>query len=207
MKKHLVKATVLAILFAGLVPVSHAQELKFGVVDFTKCQKHHYKTYEKQDEFKQMQQKETAPSEGQRTRLKDLVKQQQQAQKDLQDPMFSDDHKKKVLQDAQLRQGEVVALQRELMEKEGVLQKKFEAMAGGIQKELTAEIRRVIDEVAKEKGLHLVFNNSFGINGVPTIPHTDTSVVEDITDEVIARLNSTAPEGFTVPVDPAIPAG
>ena len=207
MKNHLLKVVALTVLFAGLLPVSHAHEQKFGLVDFTKCQEHHYKTHEKQEEFKQKREADLAPIKKMQDQLKELVDMQRSAQRDLQDPMFSEARKKEILREAQERQARVVSLQREMMEEEAKLQKKLDQMASGIQKKLTDEILKVIDEISKEKGLHLVLNKTFGINGVPTFAHTDDSVMEDITDAVIAKLNSTAPEGYTVPKNEEEPAG
>jgi len=207
MKKIFVIAAV-AVLFAGVIFPTHAAELKFGVVDFAKCQRYYYKTHSRQVEFQKKREKESAALQEMQNQIKELLDMQRNAQKELQDPMFSDTRKKEILKEAQERQSRILALQRKLLDQEAQVKRKLDAMVDEIQKELTGDIRRVIEEVSKTKGLQMVFNKSFGFNGIPALAYVeDSTIIEDITDAVIEKLNLTAPSDYTVPDEAIVPAG
>ena len=57
----------------------------------------------------------------------------------------------------------------------------------------------MIGTIAEGKKMNIVFNRTFGINGVPTVAYANDEILSDFTDEVITELNKTAPAGWKPP--------
>ncbi|MBU6300342.1 MAG: OmpH family outer membrane protein [Verrucomicrobia bacterium] len=175
------------------------QPAKIGLVDFARLQREFYRTDLERKSFQAKRDEERKKVEERRLKFKELLDLQAGAQKKLKDPTLSDDAKKKVVEEATERQGQLQSLQQELLELEGKINAELAAKANDVQKSLTEEIYNTIGEVAKAKSYDLVLNRTFGINGVPTVAYSSTTNLTDLTEEVGKKLNSKAPAGWTPP--------
>ncbi len=189
---------------AGLLLIaapSQAQDVKIGLIDFARLQREFYRTDLERQNFEAKRQEERTKVEERRNKLKELLTEQEAAAQQLQEDTFSDAKKEEILKAAQERQGQITSLQRESIEMESRINAELAKMANEIQRSLTKEIYDMIGTIAQEKGYDLVFNRTFGINGVPTLAYSSTGKLEDYTDEVRERLNTDAPEGWEPPKD------
>ncbi len=175
-------------------------ETKIGLIDFARIQREFYRTYEERENFESQREEKLGKVDEFRTKIKDLAQKQQERQKQISDPTLSQDAKDKILSEAQEAQGQIASLQREAIETEAKVQKELNDMAAEIQKSLTKQIYETIGTLSESKGLDLVFNRSFGLNGIPVVAYSGTANLEDFSDAVIAELNKPKP-GFTPPVE------
>ncbi len=205
MKSRFIIATLAAttLIAGGQLQFAQAQDVKMGLVDFARMQRQFYRTDSERQNFEKKRTEERAKVEERKAALKGLIQEQQAAQKKLSDPTLSEGAKKKIMDDAMERQGKITSVQRETLELETRLNKELAEKANEIQRSLTKEIYDVIGKVAEAKKLDVVFNRTFGINGVPTVAYSRASEnLPDFTDDVIAELNKNAPAGWKPPADP-----
>ncbi len=178
--------------------VAHAQA-KIGLVDFARIQREYYMTYTERTNYEAQRSERLAKVDELRGKMKELIEVQQQRQQQVSDPTLSEENKEKILAEAQEAQGQIASLQREAIETEAKVQKELNDMANEIQRRLTKEIYDTIGAISGDKGLDLVFNRSFGLNGIPVVAYSTTANLEDFSDAVIADLNKDAPAGWTPP--------
>jgi Skp family chaperone for outer membrane proteins len=177
-----------------------AAELKAGMVDYQKIQRHYYRidlerkaVEERRDQ--EIQKLEESLSVA-REKVEALLQEQQNAQEQLKDPTLSEDKKREVLAAAQQRAGEITTLQRQSAEQQNlsrnlVLQRAEEANAA-----ILKEINEAIRIIAEQKGVDFVMNRDFGVRGIPTFPHISAMNILDLTEDVIGKLNQNAPAGW-----------
>lgn len=198
MNRRLLTWINLAALAALAAPAANAQA-KIGLVDFARLQREFFKTDQERKSF-EGKRKEAVDKVGERRqKLKELIEEQQAAEKSLKDPTLSEENKKKVLEAARERVGKITSLQKESIELDSRANAELATLANEIQRNLTKEIYDTIGTIAAKKGLDLVFNRTFGINGVPTLAYSSTQNLEDFTDEVAKELNKGAPAGWKPP--------
>ncbi len=176
-----------------------AQELKVGVVDYGRIQRHYYRTDLERKALEEKREKEQERVAQELEGTKDLMEAQQAAQLELQDPTLSDEKKQAILKDAQKRAAEINEMQRKALELQKVANTELAQTASQAHINLNKEIYEAITKVAQTIGLDMVQNRTFGLNGVPTLPYTNTERLQDITDQVIGELNKNAPAGWSTP--------
>ena len=197
------KAIPLLLLLAGLPSLTSAQELKLGVVDYAKIQRHYYRTEVERKALELRRDEEEKKLEGQVADARKLLEEQQAAQKQLQDPTISDDRKKAVLQDAEARAQKINDIQRKVLDLQNAANSELSQEANRAQLALHQEIYESITKVAETKPVDLVHNRTFGVNGVPTVAYANTKKMIDLTDDVIGELNKNAPSDFAAPKEEA----
>jgi len=200
------KLSSLVILFASIAGISAAQELKVGVVDYGRVQRHYYRTEVERKALELRREEEEKKLEGQVSEARKLLGEQQGAQKTLQDPTLSDDKKKVILQEAEGRAQKINDLQRKVLDAQNVANSELSQEANRAQLALHQEIYEAITKVAEAKALDLVHNRTFGVNGVPTVAYANTKKMTDVTDDVIGELNKNAPPDALPPADDKKPA-
>jgi len=200
MSRLLVTSLALA-LFSSIA----SAEVKMGLVDFNRMQKSFYKTDLAKTDFEKRRAEETEKLNVKLEELKKLLQLQQGLEKDMTDPALSDEKKRELLKTGQERAGKITSLQKEAMEQQSKTQGELAEEANKIQKDLTTEIYDTTGKVATEKGLDIVFNRTFGINGVPTVAFSSVANIPDITDDVIKVLITGAPAGWKIPADASTP--
>lgn len=198
MKRRLLTWINLVALTALMAPAAQAQ-VKIGLVDFARLQREFFKTDVERKNFEAKRKDAIGKVNERREKLKEMLEEQAGAEKSLKDPTLSEDNKKKVLEAARERVGKITSLQKESIELDSRANAELATLANEIQRNLTREIYETIGTIAAEKGLDLVFNRTFGINGVPTLAYSSTKNLEDFTDEVAKKLNKDAPAGWTPP--------
>ncbi|MEO0445494.1 MAG: OmpH family outer membrane protein [Verrucomicrobiota bacterium] len=193
--------SVLLATIAGslLAAISVNAETKIGLIDFARLQREFFKTDLERQSFAAKREEAREKVAERRAKLKELLLAQQDAEKGLKDPTTSESKKQEILEAARERVGQITALQKEAIELESRSNSELALQANEIQRSLTSEIYDMIGQLAAEKGLDLVFNRTFGINGVPTVAYSSTQSLEDFTDQISAKLNEAAPAGWTPP--------
>lgn len=198
MNRRLLTWINLAALAALVAPAANA-ETKIGLIDFARLQREFFKTDVERKNFDAKRKDALEKVNERREKLKSMIEEQQGADKSLKDPTLSKENKEKVLEAARERMGKITSLQKESIELDARANAELATLANEIQRNLTKEIYDMIGTIAAEKGLDLVFNRTFGINGVPTLAYSATKTLEDFTDEVSKRLNKDAPAGWKPP--------
>lgn len=185
--------------FAFIAPVQSA-ELVAGMVDFPKIQRHYYRTAMEQKAITEKREEETKKLEetvtSNKAKVEELLKAQQEAQKLLQDPTLSDAKKQETLAAAQKRAGEITEFQTKVQQQQLAARNTLIQQADQANISLLKEINDAIRVVAEKNSVDFVMNRSFGVRGIPTFPYTSAKNILDLTDEVIAKLNQSAPEGW-----------
>ncbi|MBU6302886.1 MAG: OmpH family outer membrane protein [Verrucomicrobia bacterium] len=195
-----------ALLFcAGLTGFASAQELKVGVVDYGRIQRHYYRTEVERKALEVRRETEEKKLEGEVSQARKLLEEQQAAQKTLQDPTLSEDKKKAILQDAERRAQQINDLQRKVLDIQNAANSELSQEANRAQLALHQEIYEAINKVAEAKQIDLVHNRTFGVNGVPSVAYANTKKMVDLTDDVVGELNKNAPPDFAAPGDPKPP--
>ncbi|RFC45101.1 MAG: chaperone for outer membrane protein [Verrucomicrobia bacterium] len=202
MKSRLLTICLASVAALSAGQVQAQQPAKIGLVDFARLQREFYRTDLERKSFQAKRDEERTKIEARRGKFKELLDAQAGAQKKLKDPTLSEDAKKKVVEEATERQGQLQSLQQELLELEGKINAELAAKANEVQKSLTEEIYNTIGEVANAQGFDVVLNRTFGINGVPTVAFSSDKgpgKLADLTAEVGKKLNSKAPAGWSPP--------
>lgn len=195
------KLLPLSIFLAAATGISSAQELKVGVVDYGRIQRHYYRTEVERKALELRRSEEEKKLEGEVAEARKLLEEQQAAQKTLQDPTLSDDKKKVILQDAEERARKINDLQRKVLDLQNVANSELSQEANRAQLALHQEIYEAVNKVAEAKGIDLVHNRTFGVNGVPTVAYANTKKMVDLTDDIVGELNKNAPADFAAPAD------
>ncbi len=195
------KLLPLSFLLAAATGISSAQELKVGVVDYGRIQRHYYRTEVERKSLELRRAEEEKKLESEVAEARKLLEEQQAAQKTLQDPTLSDDKKKVILQDAEGRARKINDLQRKVLDLQNVANSELSQEANRAQLALHQEIYEAVNKVAEAKGIDLVHNRTFGVNGVPTVAYANTKKMVDLTDDIVGELNKNAPADFAVPAD------
>jgi len=178
-----------------------AEPLRVGMVEYQRIQRHYYRT---DLERKALEERKATESEKlqasfqeSRETVESLLAEQQKAQEELHDPTLSDEKKQEILAAAQKRAAEISALQRKAAQQQTAARNLLLQQAGEANVALLREINDTIRIVAEQQELDFVMNRGFGVRGVPTFPYVSAKHLVDITDEVIAKLNASAPEGWS----------
>jgi len=191
-------ALLLGILAPALSSLQ-AEELTVGVVDYARVQRHYYRTDLERKALETKREEERKKVEEEVASTKELIDAQQEAQDELQDPTLSDEKKQSILTEAQKRAAEINAIQRKALELQQAANSTLAQEASRAHVNLNKEIYEAIDRVAQAKGLDLVHNRTFGVNGVPSVAYANSGKLTDITDDVIGDLNKNAPAGWSAP--------
>jgi Skp family chaperone for outer membrane proteins len=188
-----------AALFSAASGISSAQELKVGVVDYGRIQRHYYRTEVERKALELRREEEEKKLEGEVTQARKLLEEQQAAQKTLQDPTLSEDKKKVILQEAERRAQQINELQRKVLDLQNSANSELSQEANRAQLALHQEIYEAINKIAEAKGIDLVHNRTFGVNGVPSVAYANTKKMVDLTDDVVGELNKNAPADAAAP--------
>jgi len=135
-----------------------AQELKVGVVDYGRVQRHYYRTEVERKALELRREEEEKKLAGQVSEARKLLEEQQGAQKILQDPTLSDDKKKVILQEAEGRAQKINDLQRKVLDAQNVANSELSSGSQPGQLALHQEIYEAINKVAEAKAIDLVHN-------------------------------------------------
>jgi Skp family chaperone for outer membrane proteins len=145
-------------------PDVFVEGLKVGYIDFARLQREFKKTERERTAYQ-------AKREDERTRVDQLKKSLAE------------------LESTNASAAEIPTLKTAIAEAETQANARLFALANEVQKQLTGEIYAMIGEVAAEKAYDIVYNRTFGINGVPTMAYSSSRLLTDFTDDVLSRLN------------------
>ncbi|MEM7011339.1 MAG: OmpH family outer membrane protein [Verrucomicrobiota bacterium] len=183
-----------------LIAQSQAEELIGGMVDFPKIQRHYYRTAMEQKAITEKREEAATKLEEtlneNRAKIEELLKAQQDAQKQLDDPTLSAAKKEETLKAAQDRAAEINKFQTEVQQQQLESRNALIQQADSANVALLNEINDAIRTVAEKNSVDFVMNQKFGLSGIPTFPYVSARKILDLTDEVIAKLNQSAPEGW-----------
>lgn len=184
---------VLALSFAG---VSHAADLKIGVVDMAQAFAEFHETKAAQAQLLENAQKAKEQMDERVNSLKKLAEELEKIRKEARDPVLSEQIRGKKAAEFESKAQEMRSLERDIQEfrqkREGQLQ------AEGMQqrKGLYEKIVKAVSDKSKADSYDLVFDKSgLGASGLPMLIHAKEGVAQDFTAEVIVELNKGAPAG------------
>ncbi|MFT5470878.1 MAG: Skp family chaperone for outer membrane protein [Verrucomicrobiales bacterium] len=169
-----------------------AVDLKIGVIDFSRIQEEFNRTATEREEFELKREYQLAAVAEKRKQAEGLIAAQRKLVEEIGDPTLSGAAKARKREEARTMVMQIRSLQLEIQEFEANANSELAKSAQIVQRKLTSAIYEKPGELAEAKGFDLVFNHTFGINGVPTVAYRSDHLV-DFSDEVIAALNGETP--------------
>ena len=185
---------VIALAVAGIAATAaQAQSAqKIMVVDIAKVYESHYKTAEQNALLQADQKKASEELQRRAKEIDGVVAELKDMEEQLQNPVTTDEAKKKIQEEGSKKLQDLQGKQREAQGMQANLQRLFQERIGQFRALLLDEISKVAADVAKKKGAtFLVDKSGPSVIGVPVFLYADTSV--EITDAVIAEINATKP--------------
>ena len=185
---------VIALAVAGIAATAaQAQSAqKIMVVDIAKVYESHYKTAEQNALLQADQKKASEELQRRAKEIDGVVAELKDMEEQLQNPVTTDEAKKKIQEEGAKKLQDLQGKQREAQGMQSNLQRLFQERIGQFRALLLDEISKVAADVAKKKGAtFLVDKSGPSVIGVPVFLYTDASV--EITDAVIAEINASKP--------------
>ena len=195
---------VIALAVAGIAATAaQAQSAqKIMVVDIAKVYESHYKTAEQNALFQVDQKKASEELQRRAKEIDGVVAELKDMEEQLQNPVTTDEAKKKIQEEGAKKLQDLQGKQREAQGMQSNLQRLFQERIGQFRALLLDEISKVAADVAKKKGAtFLVDKSGPSVIGVPVFLYTDASV--EITDAVIAEINASKPASSAAPAKAA----
>ena len=195
---------VIALAVAGIAATAaQAQSAqKIMVVDIAKVYESHYKTAEQNALLQADQKKASEELQRRAKEIDGVVAELKDMEEQLQNPVTTDEAKKKIQEEGSKKLQDLQGKQREAQGMQANLQRLFQERIGQFRALLLDEISKVAADVAKKKGsTFLVDKSGPSVIGVPVFLYTDTSV--EITDAVIAEINASKPASSAAPAKAA----
>ncbi|MBP8963091.1 MAG: OmpH family outer membrane protein [Opitutaceae bacterium] len=195
---------VIALAVAGIAATAaQAQSAqKIMVVDIAKVYESHYKTAEQNALLQADQKKASEELQRRAKEIDGVVAELKDMEEQLQNPVTTDEAKKKIQEEGSKKLQDLQGKQREAQGMQANLQRLFQERIGQFRALLLDEISKVAADVAKKKGAtFLVDKSGPSVIGVPVFLYADTSV--EITDAVIAEINASKPASSAAPAKAA----
>lgn len=195
---------VIALAVAGIAATAaQAQSAqKIMVVDIAKVYESHYKTAEQNALLQADQKKASEELQRRAKEIDGVVAELKDMEEQLQNPVTTDEAKKKIQEEGSKKLQDLQGKQREAQGMQANLQRLFQERIGQFRALLLDEISKVAADVAKKKGAtYLVDKSGPSVIGVPVFLYTDASV--EITDAVIAEINASKPASSAAPAKAA----
>jgi len=195
---------VIALAVAGIAATAaQAQSAqKIMVVDIAKVYESHYKTAEQNALLQADQKKASEELQRRAKEIDGVVAELKDMEAPLQNPVTTDEAKKKIQEEGSKKLQDLQGKQREAQGMQSNLQRLFQERIGQFRALLLDEISKVAADVAKKKGdTFLVDKSGPSVIGVPVFLYTDASV--EITDAVIAEINASKPASSAAPAKAA----
>jgi outer membrane protein len=195
---------VIALAVAGIAATAaQAQSAqKIMVVDIAKVYESHYKTAEQNALLQADQKKASEELQRRAKEIDGVVAELKDMEEQLQNPVTTDEAKKKIQEEGSKKLQDLQGKQREAQGMQSNLQRLFQERIGQFRALLLDEISKVAADVAKKKGAtFLVDKSGPSVIGVPVFLYTDASV--EITDAVIAEINASKPASSAAPAKAA----
>ena len=189
-------AAILSLATAAVLIVPAAAQnstaMKIGIVDMQQGLQNYYKPKQAHVDLNQRRDDIKRDLEERRDKLRDLVRELEDLQKQIRDEATTQEFRKLKTTEYQAKAGETQALQRDLEQlaktKERQLMLELERTFRGIRD----EVRTVVDEQAKRDGYDLVFDKSAtGLGGANFLLFSKDAV--DFTPSIITAINKDAP--------------
>ena len=172
------------------------------VVDIAKVYESHYKTAEQNALLQADQKKASEELQRRAKEIDGVVAELKDMEEQLQNPVTTDEAKKKIQEEGAKKLQDLQGKQREAQGMQSNLQRLFQERIGQFRALLLDEISKVAADVAKKKGAtFLVDKSGPSVIGVPVFLYTDASV--EITDAVIAEINASKPASSAAPAKAA----
>ena len=195
---------LIALAVAGIAAsAAQAQSAqKIMVVDIAKVYESHYKTAEQNALLQADQKKASEELQRRAKEIDGVVAGLKDMEEQLQNPVTTDEAKKKIQEEGSKKLQDLQGKQREAQGMQANLQRLFQERIGQFRALLLDEISKVAADVAKKKGAtFLVDKSGPSVIGVPVFLYTDVSV--EITDAVIAETNASKPASSAAPAKAA----
>ena len=195
---------LIALAVAGIAAsAAQAQSAqKIMVVDIAKVYESHYKTAEQNALLQADQKKASEELQRRAKEIDGVVAELKDMEEQLQNPVTTDEAKKKIQEEGSKKLQDLQGKQREAQGMQANLQRLFQERIGQFRALLLDEISKVAADVAKKKGAtFLVDKSGPSVIGVPVFLYADTSV--EITDAVIAEINASKPASSAAPAKAA----
>jgi outer membrane protein len=195
----MIKPALLALLLlATPVPADDVQ-LKVATVDMQRLFKDYHRREAAQKEYNVELTRLQKQDSDRLSRIRELEAELEKARKQIEDPAIAESKKAAIYRQSADRQQEGVALERERRDFIEGRQRLLNERMMQKMKELLAEIRKQLDEIARTEDYDYVFDAS----GLSTsqVPFVLTSrMAGDLTEVVLTKLNASAAKNEAEPV-------
>lgn len=187
----MIRPLLLTLSFISLA-VSHAADLKFGVVDMSKAFSDYHKTKEAAEKFKGNLDKAQKEMNDRWSVYKNLMTDMQKLKKEASDPIMTPDARAKKAAEFEEKGKELRSLEQEIGEAQNRRNNQLKQEDMSIRKGIYDEIIVVVKEKAKGDNYDFIFDKSgMSLSTVPVLIYYKDAV--DITDQIIVELNKSAP--------------
>lgn len=183
---------------------SHAADLKIGVVDMGRVLDEFHETAAAKNLLAGNKAKFEEEMQEMLGKLKKLDGEAKLLEKEVRDPVLSEQIRAKKASDFQSKVGELRSLSEQLEKERRRRDGQLQNEAAQQRQQIYGKVLKVVAEKSKADGYDMVFDKSaVGVIGFPVLLHTKEGVMQDFTSEVITQLNKDAPAGGAATPAPA----
>lgn len=194
--------TFLAALLAVGTSLPAQTTVKVATVDLNRAYAEYWKTQEKMGKLIERGNDAQEQINDMQKRIEAIANEGKQLQADAENPALNPEAKNRIGGDAQRKFQEFQEMQERLRQFAENMERSIQQDRKVFTELMLDEIREKVLSIAKERGANFVVDISGRTsNGVSSILYSDPGF--DVTDAVIAVLNSTKPADFKAPVLPA----
>jgi outer membrane protein len=184
----------------SLTAVSHAADLKLGVVDMGRVLDEFHKTAAARNVLQQNKARMDGEMQEMLEKLKKLDSEAKQLMKEARDPVLSEQIRGKKAAEFDSKASELRSLSEQLEKERRRREQQLQTEAAQQRQTIYGEVVKVVGDKAKADGYDMVFDKSaVGVTGFPVLLHAKEGVMQDFTSEVIVQLNKDAPSGAAAP--------
>lgn len=184
----------------SLTAVSHAADLKLGVVDMGRVLDEFHKTAAARNVLQQNKARMDGEMQEMLEKLKKLDSEAKQLMKEARDPVLSEQIRAKKAAEFDSKASELRSLSEQLEKERRRREQQLQTEAAQQRQLIYGEVVKVVGDKAKTDGYDMVFDKSaVGVTGFPVLLHAKEGVMQDFTSEVIVQLNKDAPSGAAAP--------
>ena len=170
-----------------------AREMRIAVVDMRRVFDEYHRTIEMRKKLTENRDLATGESEESRADYRKSLLKFEALRKEVLDPALSAQLREKKREESNELRQRLMSMERSIKETDEHRQRQLQREIEQMRRVVLADIRKVLDEIAKSQNYDLVIDKSgesFG--GVPLLLYYDDKF--DLTDEVIERVNAAHPE-------------
>jgi outer membrane protein len=179
--------------FGALMPLSAQTAVKVATVDMGRVYENYHRTADAQKRFQNAVEQAQAQAEKMMKEGSALVDEYRAMLEEVNNPALSEEARKRMEADAELKAQTIREKEQEAQQFQMNTQRALQQRQLNHRQLMQDEIRQVVSEIAKKKGVTLVLDGTTNLaQGMSSVVYSDPSY--DISDEVLTELNKDQPK-------------